>query len=97
MLCGLLPEALEFPMSVFTFLESYDFSGKMIVPFCTHEGSGMGNSEKDIVKACPKATVLEGIAIHGTNASSADSKVSAWIDKPYSLILNAEYIQRDET
>ena len=69
------------PMPVFTFLESYDFSGKTIVPFCTHEGSGMGHSERDIVKACPKATLLAGIAIHGSNASSADSEVSSWIDK----------------
>jgi flavodoxin len=67
------------PMPVYTFLESYDFSGKNIIPFCTHEGSGMGHSEKDIAKACPKATVLEGIAIHGTNASSANSDVSSWI------------------
>lgn len=37
-----------FPMAVFTFLESYDFSGKTIIPFCTHEGSGLGNSERDI-------------------------------------------------
>ncbi len=69
------------PMPVFTFLESYDFSGKTIVPFCTHEGSGLGHSERDIVKACPKAIVLEGIAIHGTSASSAESQVSSWIDK----------------
>ncbi len=68
------------PMPVFSFLESYDFSGKTIVPFCTHEGSGMAHSEKDIAKACPKATVLKGIAIHGTNAGSANSDVSKWID-----------------
>ncbi len=67
------------PMPVFTFMESYDFSGKIIVPFCTHEGSGMGHSEKDIAKACPKATVLEGIAIHGTGANSAESEVTSWI------------------
>jgi flavodoxin len=69
------------PMPVYTFLESYDFSGKKIVPFCTHEGSGMGHSEKDIATACPKATVLEGIAIHGTNAASAESDVSSWVDR----------------
>jgi flavodoxin len=69
------------PMPVYTFLESYDFSGKTIVPFCTHEGSGMGHSEKDIAKACPKSTVLEGLAIHGTSASSAEAKVSSWIDE----------------
>ncbi len=69
------------PMAVFTFLESYDFSGKTIVPFCTHEGSGMGHSEKDIAKSCPKATLLEGLAIHGTNVSSAALEVSSWIDR----------------
>ena len=69
------------PMPVYTFLESYDFAGKTIVPFCTHEGSGMGHSEKDIVKACPEATVLEGIAIHGTSARSAESMVSSWINR----------------
>jgi flavodoxin len=47
------------PMPVFTFLEEYDFSGKTIIPFCTHEGSGMGRSEKDIAKLCPKATILK--------------------------------------
>ncbi len=69
------------PMAVFTFLESYDLSGKTIVPFCTHEGSGMGHSEKDIAKACPKAVVLEGLAVHGTSASSAESKVTIWIEQ----------------
>ncbi len=69
------------PMAVFTFLESYDFSGKTIVPFCTHEGSGMGHSEKDIAKSCPKATLLEGLAIHGTNAGSAEPQVTSWIDR----------------
>ena len=69
------------PMAVFTFLESYDFSGKTIVPFCTHEGSGMGHSEEDIAKACPKTTILEGLAIHGSQSSFADAEVSSWIDK----------------
>ena len=39
-----------FPMAVSTFLESYDFSGITIIPFCTHEGSGIGRSEQDIRK-----------------------------------------------
>ena len=69
------------PMAIFTFLESYNFSGKTIVPFCTHEGSGMGHSEKDIAKSCPKATVLPGIAIQGSSVSSAEAEVSSWIDK----------------
>jgi flavodoxin len=65
------------PMPVFTLLESYDFSGKTIAPFCTHEGSGMGHSEQDIAKACPNSTVIKGIAIHGTGAISAVSNVSS--------------------
>lgn len=69
------------PMPVFTFLEEYDFSEKTIVTFCTHEGSGLGHSEKDIEKLCPEATVLKGIAIHGTSAGSAKDSVANWLDK----------------
>lgn len=46
------------PMVVHTFLESYDFSRKTIIPFCTHEGSGLGKSVKDITKLCPKANAV---------------------------------------
>lgn len=45
------------PMCVFTFLERFDFTGKTICPFCTHEGSGMGRSEADIKRLCPGADV----------------------------------------
>ena len=69
------------PTPVFTFLEEYDFSGKTIVTFCTYEGSGLGHSEKDIAKLCPEATVLKGLAIHGTGAGSAKTNVSNWLDK----------------
>ena len=41
------------PMAVFTFLESYDFAGKKIVPFCSHEGSGLGGSIRQIKMAVP--------------------------------------------
>jgi flavodoxin len=70
-----------FPAPVRTFLSEYDFSGKTIVPFCTHEGSGLGRSEQDIKKLCPKATVLNGIAIHGADAGSANTKISEWLEK----------------
>lgn len=69
------------PMAVFTFLESYGFSGKTIVPFCTHEGSGMGNSESDIEKLCPNAKVLSGLAIRGGSVDRADKDVANWIKK----------------
>lgn len=69
------------PMPAFTFLEDYDFSEKTIVPFCTHEGSGLGQSEKDIAKMCPTATVLKGLAINGSSVGSTKNSVSKWLDK----------------
>jgi len=69
------------PMPVFTFLEKHNFSGKTIVPFCTHEGSGLGRSEQDIKKLCPRSVVLKGIAIRGGSVGSSDTQVSEWIDK----------------
>lgn len=68
-----------FPMAVFTFLEEYDFSGKTILPLCTHEGSGLGNSERDIRNLCPKATVLRGIAIQGGSVKSSGNSIKSWL------------------
>lgn len=62
------------PMVVYTFLESYDFGGKTIIPFCTNEGSGMGSSVRFIRKLCPTATVMDGVSIHGAEAPRADSQ-----------------------
>ena len=62
------------PMVVYTFLESYDFTGKHIIPFCTNEGSGMGSSVRFIKKLCPGATVEDGTPIHGAEAANADSE-----------------------
>ncbi len=67
------------PMGVFTFLESVDFSGKTIRPFCTHEGSGMGQSERDIKKACPTAKVEKGLALRGASVSRADKDIENWL------------------
>lgn len=68
------------PMPVFTFLEQYDFSGKTIIPFCTHEGSGLSRSVKDIGKLCPKSNVLSGIAIFGTSVGSKNEEIKNWLD-----------------
>ena len=67
------------PMAVFTFLESYDFTGKRIAPFCTHEGSGMGRSERDIARLCPKSELLPGLALRGSEVEGADGAVAAWL------------------
>ena len=68
------------PMPVFTFLEEYDFTGKTIVPFCTHEGSGLGSSEKDIAKLCPAEKLLKGLAINGTRVNDAKKDITNWLD-----------------
>lgn len=60
------------PQAVFTFLNHYRFDGKIILPICTHEGSGMGRSELYIVKTCKNAKVLKGIKIQGSYANVCD-------------------------
>ena len=67
------------PRPVATFLSEYDFSGKTIVPFCTHEGSGLGRSERDIKKLCPNSGVLKGLAIRGRDVKNAQNEVSKWL------------------
>lgn len=53
------------PMAMFTFLESYDFAGKTVIPFCTHEGSALGRSESDIAALIPEADLQKGLAVRG--------------------------------
>ncbi|MDF2927435.1 MAG: hypothetical protein K0R57_6349 [Paenibacillaceae bacterium] len=67
------------PMAVYTFLEEYDFTGKTILPYCTHEGSGLSGTERDIAKLCPTAAVGKGLAIHGARAASARKEVELWL------------------
>lgn len=63
------------PMPLYTFLEEYDFAGKIILPICTHEGSAMGSSTRAIASICPDATLLDGLAVRGSSAASAQSNV----------------------
>lgn len=66
------------PMAVYTFLEAFDWAGKIIHPFCTHEGSGLSKTEQDIVKAAKGAKVTSGLAICGSNVDPAKSKIESW-------------------
>ncbi len=74
----------DLPMAVYTFLERYDFSGKTVVPFCTHEGSGLAGTEGSIEKTCSGAAVLDGLAIRGATAQNepeeARTDVLEWLD-----------------
>lgn len=62
-----------------TFLTEYDLSGKSIAPFITHAGSGMGRSVTDIAKLCPESNILDGLAVWGDSAKTAQNEVSEWL------------------
>ena len=66
------------PMVLFTFLEHYDWTGKRIIPFCTNEGSGLGNSVADIVKLCPGVEVDEGASFTGSQVRELEGKIAGW-------------------
>lgn len=71
------------PRVMMTFLEANDFSGKTIIPFCTHGGSGLAGTEREIADACPNAKVLSGLAIVGKTAQNdfpaTQKDVDAWL------------------
>lgn len=69
------------PMAVYTFLEHFDFSGKTIHPFCTHEGSGLSGTEKDIQRAAKGALVARGLSIYGSSVDQAKLALEKWSRK----------------
>lgn len=68
-----------FPMPVATFLERHQLAGNTIAPFCTHEGSGLGRSERDLAKLCPAARIVKGLAIQGSNVRAARKDIEKWL------------------
>ena len=72
------------PMAVYTFLESYDFSGKKVYLFCTHEGSGQAGTFSHIKGLLPQAKVsTDGLAMQGAHARTPAAKQEAenWIKR----------------
>lgn len=67
------------PLALFTFLECYETKGKHIYPLCTHEGSGLGQSLKDIQKLCPQAIIHNGLAIRGSQVKQAKNEINEWL------------------
>lgn len=67
------------PRAVFTFLNEYNFSGKKIIPFCTHGGGGLGQSVEDIKKILPENEILEAIDIQDKEVENSSEKISSWI------------------
>lgn len=66
---------------VASFLAANDLSGKTVVPFVTHAGSGLAQSTEAVKKACPNAQVLNGLAIEGSTANEAKGKIAKWLSE----------------
>ncbi len=67
------------PMPIATFLESYDFSGKTIKPFCSNGGGGLGQSVTAISKLVPSAQVAQGLSIYYSGGSEMPQQVADWL------------------
>ncbi len=65
------------------FLESYGFTGKTVIPFCTHAGSGLSGTQGTVETLCDGATIEDGLAVRGKTAqedvASAESSVTEWL------------------
>lgn len=74
----------EAPMALYTFIEKHSWQGKTVIPFATHEGSGMAGMDKRIMEACKGATMLTGFAVYGHEAQNerqaTEKKVGKWLD-----------------
>ena len=68
-----------YPQVMFTLFKDIDLAGKTVIPFTTHEGSGLANCVSDVKKAFPKATVTKGFSIYGHEVRSEKVKVERWL------------------
>ena len=71
----------DLPMAVYTFLEAFDWTGKTIHPFWTHEGSGLSWTERNITRTCKGARVAEGLAICGSRVDQSGDTILQWLRK----------------
>ncbi len=75
----------DWPMIMYTFFENEDLSGKKLVPFSTHEGSGLSGFDKKLASAVPDSEVLTGLAIRGNDTQNRQdnvkSTVNDWLSK----------------
>ena len=68
------------PMVVYTFLESYDWTGKTLIPFNTSASGGFGRSLDNLPESAAGATILEGLSFTERTLGDAQSEVPAWLD-----------------
>ena len=67
-----------FPMAVFSQLDRLDFTGKKVMAVMTHEGSGLGSSERDLKRVCRGASFGKGFSVAGHEAARSEAQVAAW-------------------
>ena len=67
------------PSIIDTFVESYDFSGKTIIPFCSHGGGRFGQSLTAIAKLAPYSVIGEGLSVHYSGGSTLDEDIAEWL------------------
>ena len=69
-----------YPQVMFTLFKDINLDGKTVIPFTTHEGSGLASCVSDVKQAFPKAKVTQGFAIAGHEVRSGKAKVEKWIN-----------------
>jgi len=69
------------PMIMRTFAGRFDFSGKTVLPVVTYAVSGLGRAAEEYARACPGATVGEGLAVRGEEVDQARDAVSSWLKR----------------
>ena len=71
-----------FPMIIYTLFEQYDFSGKTVIPFNTHMGSGDGGTYKTVKELCPNSKVLPGLPVEMSDAErGVPDRIKTWLQK----------------
>ena len=68
-----------YPQVMFTLFKDINLDGKTVIPFTTHEGSGLASCAKDVRKAFPKANVTGEFSIYGHEVRSGKAKVEKWL------------------
>ncbi len=68
-----------YPQVMFTLFKDIDLAGKTVIPFTTHEGSGLANCVGDVKKAFPKAKVTSEFSIYGHEVRTGKAKVEKWL------------------
>lgn len=69
------------PMPIASLLESYEFSGKTVIPFCSHGGGRLGQSVTDIGKLAPRTQIKEALSVHYNGGGSLSRDIDAWLLK----------------